>query len=166
MLQKLRIYVACTIIVSIAGCVAVGSRFKYSGEPAGPESRVYLYRSFSLLGSAASPNVYLDGVRLGKLHTGGYVEMNVPEGQHELVVGRLGDDRPNWGPSNAIYIIDAGSGLEFFLKMNMDYSRVSTYVVPVGPSPIVGTSGTVSITIEAMDKQSAVDELSGTNKID
>jgi hypothetical protein len=161
-----RLLSVAMVFLALSGCVAVGPRFIYPGQPEGTDSKIYLYRKYNFVGSAGSPNVYLDGVRQGKLHTGGYVQMVVREGQHELVIGKLGGDHPNWAPANATYIVDAGKGLEFFLRMAIDFSGVSTYVVPIGPSPIIGSSGAAGITIETLDRDTAIEELSRTSESD
>ena len=147
----------------LLGCAATGSKF--SGETmieSSDDAVIYLYRTFNFIGSVAFPNVYVDGVKVGNLKTGGYLPLYVPVGEHEIVIGRLNGDSPNWAPDNASYKVAVNPGEEYYLRMETNFGKVMPLVIPVGPTPIIGFVGKAGITITTLSRADAIPQLSKT----
>lgn len=149
------------ILMLLVSACATGPRFSYSA-PSTTESKIYLYRTYRFAGSAASPNIYLDGQLVGKLPAGGYVLMPVTPGGHEVTIGRLGRDKPNWSPKNVIFQLQVAPESEYFLRMVTDLSGVFPIVIPVAPVPIIMSVGTAEIKILPQLKEIALPELQKT----
>lgn|GEM_PF-6471638 len=163
--MKLVRYLIVVLCLFVSGCAATGPKFTYS-EPSLTQSKIYLYRKYSFVGSAASPNIYMDGEIKGKLHTGGYVLMSVVPGVHEVIIGRLGKDSPNWSPDNAILKLQVEPGAEYFLKMDMNFGGVFPIIIPIAPSPIILTTGKANIKIVTENKEQALIDLDGARRSD
>lgn len=147
-----------------AGCSASGPKFSYSNAiKTDKTSTVYLFRAYNVIGSAGSPYIYLDKIRQGKMHTGGYMELKIPFGKkHNITIGALNNDRPNWAPGNVTFVFDAPVS-EYFLRMDMDFSSVTPLIIPLGSGALVGTHGSAGITITELGKEAALAELAKTN---
>lgn len=153
-------FLALILMLLVCAC-ATGPRFSYSA-PTATSSNIYLYRTYKFAGSAASPNIYLDGQLQGKLHAGGYVLMPVTPGGHEVTIGRLGRDNPNWSPKNVVFQLQVAPESEYFLRMVVDLGGVSPIIVPVAPTPLIMTIGTAEIKILPQTKEIALPELEKT----
>ena len=50
-------------------------------------ARIHLYRQAHFIGCGAFPAVVVDGVKRGNLTNGSYFDIDLPPGQHHLVIG-------------------------------------------------------------------------------
>jgi hypothetical protein len=125
-----------------------------------------MYRTYSFVGSGGSPNIYLDGKHKGKLHTGGYVLLSASPGLHEVTIGRLGKDSPNWSPDNAVLQLQVAQGAEYFLKLDLNFGGVFPIIIPIAPSPIIMTTGKANIKIVTENRKQALIDLEGTRRSD
>lgn len=148
-------------MLTITGCVASGPKFSYV-EPADSSSTIYIYRPYSFVGSAASPNIYFDGSKQGRLDTGGYIPIVTSPGDHEIVVGRLGSDNPNWGPDNFTMPITIVQNSEYFLRFETDSSGASAPMVIPGAIPMIIPGGMAKTVLTTVNKDIAIKELEET----
>lgn len=149
--------------VFLTGCMATGKPFEVpvkSQESQAPQ--VFVYREFNVLGSAASPDVFVNGKKVGTLRTGGYVSATLDLGQNKVVIGKeSGDFWTNWGPENVDINIDAHKNLIAYIKMTPDFSSVTPIFIP-GPAPFITTVGTAGVILEVLPEERALPEISRT----
>ena len=75
------------LVMVLTGCAATGPKFvemeasvpKLNGD----QGRVYFYRGTSMLGSALTPAIKLDGKAVGESKRGGYFFVDAGAGSHE-----------------------------------------------------------------------------------
>lgn len=150
-------------VVILTGCMATGKPFQVpvkAQENQAPQ--IFVYREFNILGSAASPDVFVNGKKVGTLRTGGYVSATLKLGQNKAIIGKeTGDFWTNWGPENVDINIDAHENLVAYIKMTPDFSSVTPIFIP-GPTPFITTVGTASVILEVLPEELALPEIAKT----
>lgn len=155
------IFAVIALTLSLFGCAASGPKFTHQAITPESPSVLYLYRTYSFIGAAGSPYVYLDGVNKGKLNSGGYVKLTLSSGEHEIIVGKLEKDSPNWAPENASFKIRETQGEEFFIKMLI--GQKAPAIAPVGSTVLFGYQP-ANISLIQVESSTALKELQETNE--
>jgi hypothetical protein len=85
MLMKIQLYSAIIAAALLSACAASGPAFV--AEPtSGNQSTIYLFRPSKFANGGASPDVVLDGRKVGSISNGGYLPLHVPSGSHTLEI--------------------------------------------------------------------------------
>ena len=150
-----------TIIFIVAGC-ASGPTFERVEVKNEQNSIFYIYRPYLFVGSAASPRVYINDEYIGTLSSGNYLVYEALPGDYEILIGKKEGERVNWAPDTILQKVEVKESEEYFLRMSLDFSDVSAFIVPMPYAPIVMTSGVAKISLVRMNSKQGLAEISKT----
>lgn len=84
----MKIYIAIlSSMILLGSCAASGPSFIPYIASDESSSTIYVYRPKRAVNCCVSPMVYLDGIEQSYLKNGGYLPLEVTQGQHEVTVG-------------------------------------------------------------------------------
>lgn len=123
-----RLLVVLVLAIVITGCAAVGPKFSMIKKPS-DKAVVYIYRKSSVVGSAASWDLFANGKALTRIINGGYYAHIVSSGTVEykylnhinplLLLGHLLQEA--LGRQKALYTLDVVSGQEYFFRWKINW---------------------------------------------
>lgn len=152
------------VLLSLVGCAASGPAFKQQTAIDDNQGTVYFYRVYSVLGSAASPHIYIDGTYKGKLKPGGYLYFHLPEGSYEVTLGSIDgpDSNWNWAPEPYVFKLNIVSGESQFYKLIMHTDGNAATVQVVGNIAVPVKTGTATVKLDEVEMTRALEEIKNT----
>lgn len=157
--MKISILALCVTLITAC---ATGPAFIPMERAKSDTSVVYIYRPYMFKGSAASPKIYIDDEFIGKLGSGNYVVKELSSGEHDILVGKKEGEHINWAPDTILQKVKIEPGKEYYFRMELDFGGVSSFIVPIGYAPIVVSSGTAKISLNLMEPEVGLKEISET----
>lgn len=86
--MKHYLYLAALLsVLFLAGCAASGPKYSAGPNATSTDGNLVIYRPNRHMSGGLYANVYLDNQHIGRLKNGGYIRINVGDGQHTLKVG-------------------------------------------------------------------------------
>lgn len=105
-------------VVLLSACAASGPAFK--AEPSRDnQSIIHLFRPSKFANGGGSPDVMLDGKKVGALANGGYLSLPVPPGPHTL---EIPSNAWSWDINCTPVTLQVGQGAAHYVAMDTDAS--------------------------------------------
>ncbi|USG63229.1 DUF2846 domain-containing protein [Sneathiella marina] len=109
----MRIVFVCLAFALLVGCTASGPLFTEKGQQVTPiagESRVFVYRVDTIIGSGGSVKFLDDGVDKGSINVGGYITYTAKPGYHALLTETPGIDK--------LFHLEMAAGEVYYLRID------------------------------------------------
>ena len=129
----MRSYYVITVAALLSGCAASGPTFVASPSSSN-QSIIYLFRPAKFANGGSSPDVVLDGKKVGSLKNGGYIPLSVSPGPHTL---EIPFNAWNWDVRCASVTLQVGGGTSHYVAMDTD---ASLSVVAASKTPMTYVS--------------------------
>ena len=125
-------------------CYAEGELFEYAA-PGSDMGQIYVYRQDVFFQKGAQPTVIVGEQEFGRLYNAGFLRLQLPPGEHELVVHR-GKGFKSWLVPTLTIDLEVKPGKTHFVRV----TPISDGISAIGNMVNISGTGTIELVSEAL----------------